>query len=202
MQSIGVLIKERWPEATYDLLPQGEKERRRCADEQCSTAIGSPYVSTPMMSLSFMIRSSSPSSLTSVPDHLPNSTRSPTLTPIGISLPASSRPPGPIAITSPCDGFSLAVSGMMMPPLVFSSASMRLTTTRSCSGRNLDLAMTFPLEGSVFRVWSTVESGSEYGRIRHRQGAKQLAILSNRALGVLIVHPGIWLDADPVKQPG
>src|SRR2546426_11852388 len=33
---------------------------------------------TPMTSLSFMIRSSSPSILTSVPDHLPNSTRSPT----------------------------------------------------------------------------------------------------------------------------
>ncbi len=32
---------------------------------------------TPMMSDSFMIRSSSPSSFTSVPDHLPNSTRSP-----------------------------------------------------------------------------------------------------------------------------
>ena len=32
-----------------------------------------------MMSDSFMIRSSSPSSLTSVPDHLPNSTRSPDL---------------------------------------------------------------------------------------------------------------------------
>ena len=44
--------------------------------------------STPMMSDSFMIRSSSPSSLISVPDHLPNSTRSPTLMSIGISLPA------------------------------------------------------------------------------------------------------------------
>ena len=41
-----------------------------------------------MMSLSFMIRSSTPSILTSVPDHLPNSTRSPTLTSIGMSLPA------------------------------------------------------------------------------------------------------------------
>jgi hypothetical protein len=28
------------------------------------------------------------------------------------------------------DGFSLAISGMMMPPADFSSASMRLTTTR------------------------------------------------------------------------
>ena len=32
---------------------------------------------------------------------------------------------------SPWEGFSLAVSGMMMPPADFSSASMRLTTTRS-----------------------------------------------------------------------
>jgi hypothetical protein len=86
---------------------------------------------TPMTSLSFMIRSSSPSILTSVPDHLPNSTRSPTLTSMGMSLPVSSRPPGPTAMTSPWEGFSLAVSGMMMPPAVFSSASMRLTTTRS-----------------------------------------------------------------------
>src|SRR6185437_11076097 len=96
---------------------------------------------TPMMSDSFMMRSSSPSILTSVPDHLPNSTRSPALTSIGMSLPASSRPPGPTATISPSCGFSLAVSGMMMPPLVFSSASIRLTTTRSCSGRNFSFAM-------------------------------------------------------------
>ena len=40
----------------------------------------------PMMSLSFMISRSSPSSLTSVPDHLPNSTRSPALTSSGDEL--------------------------------------------------------------------------------------------------------------------
>src|SRR5450759_3464332 len=45
-----------------------------------------------MMSLSFMIRYSRPSILTSVPDHLPNSTRSPVFRSIGMSLPASSRP--------------------------------------------------------------------------------------------------------------
>ena len=39
-----------------------------------------------MMSDSFMIRSSWPSILTSVPDHLPNSTRSPTLRSIGMIL--------------------------------------------------------------------------------------------------------------------
>ena len=43
-------------------------------------AVSALQAITPMMSDSFMIRSSSPSSLTSVPDHLPNSTRSPTLT--------------------------------------------------------------------------------------------------------------------------
>src|SRR3954465_9383683 len=86
---------------------------------------------TPMMSDSFMIRRSSPSSTTSVPDHLPNSTRSPVLTSIGMSLPLSSRPPGPTSITSPSVGFSLAVSGMMIPPADLSSASMRVTTTRS-----------------------------------------------------------------------
>src|SRR5262252_10613945 len=57
--------------------------------------------STSIKSLSFMIMYSTPSSLTSVPDHLPNSTRSPTLTSIGMSLPLSSRPPGPTAMTSP-----------------------------------------------------------------------------------------------------
>ena len=75
-----------------------------------------------MMSDSFMIRSSRPSSLTSVPDHLPNSTLSPTLTSSGVSLPFSSRPPGPTPTISPCCGFSFALSGMMMPPAVFSSA--------------------------------------------------------------------------------
>jgi hypothetical protein len=37
----------------------------------------------------------------------------------------------PTAITSPCEGFSFAVSGMIMPPVVFSSASIRSTTMRS-----------------------------------------------------------------------
>ena len=52
-------------------------------------------------------------------------------------MPFSSRPPGPTAMISPSWGFSLAVSGMMIPPLVFSSPSRRLTTTRSCKGRKL-----------------------------------------------------------------
>jgi hypothetical protein len=36
---------------------------------------------------------------------------------------------------------ALAVSGMMMPPLVLASASIRRTTTRSCSGRKLVLVI-------------------------------------------------------------
>src|SRR5262249_32030865 len=69
---------------------------------------------------------------------------SPVLTSGLMILPASSRPPGPTAMTSPCDGFSLAVSGMMIPPFDFSSASIRFTATRVCRGRNLVLAMRAP----------------------------------------------------------
>jgi hypothetical protein len=45
--------------------------------------------------------------------------------------------PEPTATISPSCGFSLALSGMMMPPAVFSSASTRRTSTRSCNGRNM-----------------------------------------------------------------
>src|SRR5262245_38006077 len=38
-------------------------------------------------------------------------------------------------MTSPSIGFSLAESGMMIPPFVFSSSFRRLTMTRSCRGR-------------------------------------------------------------------
>ena len=61
----------------------------------------------PRMSLSFMISRSSPSILTSVPDHLPNSTRSPAFTSSGMSLPLSSRAPGP-------DGDDLAFLGLFL----------------------------------------------------------------------------------------
>src|SRR6201991_134087 len=61
--------------------------------------------------------------------------RSPALTSSGVTLPDSSLLPAPAATTSPSCGFSLAESGMMMPPEVFSSASTRFTSTRSCRGR-------------------------------------------------------------------
>ena len=51
------------------------------------------------------------------------------------TLPSFETAPGPAATTSPSAGFSLAESGMMMPPLVFSSSATRLTSTRSWSGR-------------------------------------------------------------------
>jgi len=72
--------------------------------------------------------------LISVPAYLPISTRSPTLTSSGIRLPLSSRRPAPTATTLPSSGFSFAVSGMMMPPLTFSSASTLFTRMRSCRG--------------------------------------------------------------------
>src|SRR6185369_12929026 len=95
---------------------------------------GQPTI--PRMSLSFMMIRSSPSIFTSVPDHLPNRILSPAFTSSGVILPSSFFAPEPAAITSPSCGFSLAVSGMMMPPAVFSTPSMRRTSTRSWSGRN------------------------------------------------------------------
>ncbi len=114
-------------------------------------------------------------------------------------------PPGPTATTRPSWGFSLALSGMMMPPLVFSSASIRLTTTRSCRGRNWVLAMTVPFGGLVFRSGSGPvchpKVDGNTGLFDPTKG-RTTRTLSNRAFGVLIVRPGIWLDADPVKQRG
>src|SRR4051794_35158184 len=83
-----------------------------------------------------MIRRVSPSILTSVPLHLPYRTLSPALTSRAVTLPSSPRAPGPAATISPCCGFSLAVSGMMMPPAVLFSCSVGFTTTRSCKGLN------------------------------------------------------------------
>src|SRR2546422_6674438 len=62
-----------------------------------------------------MIRYSSPSTLMSLLEYLPNRMWSPTFTSTGTSLPSSSRLPCPTATTSASCGFSLAESGIMMP---------------------------------------------------------------------------------------
>ena len=74
--------------------------------------------------------------LTSVPDHLPNKTLSPTFTSMGIVLPSSVFAPPPIATTFPSWGFSCAVSGIIIPPAVFSLLSKTSIKTRSCNGLN------------------------------------------------------------------
>src|SRR5271165_394603 len=81
------------------------------------------------------------SSLTSVPPYLLTSTRSPTFTSKGWILPSSSFLPVPRAMTSASWGFSLAESGMMMPPRTCSLSSRCLTRTRSPIGLILTLAI-------------------------------------------------------------
>jgi uncharacterized protein Usg len=79
-------------------------------------------------------------------------------------LPFSSRAPGPTATTSPSIGFSLAVSGMMMPPLVLND--YRITTAeilywmpdhkhvlQSFVWQNLDLAPRFPALTKFLDFW-------------------------------------------------
>src|SRR5207244_4378605 len=100
---------------------------------------------TPRMSSSRIIRCSWPSILISVPAYFENSTRSPGLMSRARTFPSSRIFPFPTAMTSPSMGFSLAVSGMMIPPFVFSSSCTRLTITRSCKGRIF--MMIFSFEG-------------------------------------------------------
>src|SRR5438477_5336549 len=136
-----------------------------------------------MMSDSFMIMSSSPSSLISVPDHLPNSTRSPTLTSSGRISPSSERAPGPTATTSPSIGFSLAVSGMMMPPAVLPSSATRRTSTRSCSGRNfIESLLAKAVEATARSGHRGSGVGVEHGPVRrHDQVDCRSAVVSRES---------------------
>src|SRR6266851_3301027 len=86
-------------------------------------------------SSSRMIRYSLSSSFTSEPEYFPNRILSPAFTSSGIFLPSSVTLPLPTAITLASCGFSLAVSGMMIPPFLTSFSSSRSTRMRSCSGR-------------------------------------------------------------------
>src|SRR5262249_3634164 len=89
----------------------------------------------PRTSSSRRIRCSTPSTVISLPAYLPKRIRSPAFTSRGRTFPSSSTLPVPTATISPSTGFSFAVSGMMMPPLVFSSSLTRRTRMRSCRGR-------------------------------------------------------------------
>src|SRR5215204_7585713 len=89
------------------------------------------------MSSLLRILYSLPSSLISVPPYLLTSTRSPFLTSNGTFLPLSSVLPVPRATTMPSVGFSLAVSGMIMPPFFVSFSSAGSTRTRSPRGLRL-----------------------------------------------------------------
>ena len=68
-----------------------------------------------------------------VPAYLSVMTLSPGFTVMVTGLP-STMPPGPTAMTSATEGFSLAEPVRIIPPLVVSSASVIFKTTRSESG--------------------------------------------------------------------
>src|ERR1700730_10466550 len=109
--------------------------------EPASSFLAAP-VRIPSTSSSRMMMKSSPSSLISVPEYLPNRIRSPSFTARGNTLPSSLERPLPTEITSPSCGLSLALSGMMMPPRVVSASSTRRTRMRSWSGVNLAIVAT------------------------------------------------------------
>src|ERR1017187_4343663 len=95
------------------------------------------FLTMPRTSSSRMIRNSSPSILISVPEYLPKRTLSPALTSSGKTLPSSLDLPLPTEMTWPSWGFSLALSGMMIPPRIVSPSSRRRTRMRSWRGVNV-----------------------------------------------------------------
>ena len=74
---------------------------------------------TPMTSVSFMIRSSSPSILTSVPDHLPNRMRSPGLSSVGDELAA-------LVAAAGSDSDDLALLRLLLDGVGNDDAALRL----------------------------------------------------------------------------
>ena len=93
-----------------------------------------------------------------VPAYLSVMTLSPGFTVMDTGLP-STMPPGPTAMTSATEGFSLAEPVRMMPPLVVSSASVIFSTTRSESGVSFMVCSSlYPLKLNNFSV-STQNKG-------------------------------------------
>jgi len=92
----------------------------------------------PRMSSSRMMRYFSSSTFTSVPPYLEMRTLSPTLTVEGDDLAVVVLLAGAEAMTFASCGFSLAVSGMMMPPGLVLLPRCAATRTRSPSGLMFD----------------------------------------------------------------
>ena len=72
------------------------------------------------------------------------------LTPVASRMVAPARVAAPTATTLPSAGFSLAESGIMIPPAVFSSSSNLLTRIRSFNGR------IFMVSPPVYKMFSYV----------------------------------------------
>src|SRR2546423_14744477 len=89
---------------------------------------------TARISSELRILYSLPSSLISVPPYLLTRTRSPFVTSKGTFFPLSSVLPVPRATTGLSIGFSLAESGMIIPPFFVSFSSTGSTRTRSPRG--------------------------------------------------------------------
>src|SRR5580765_2937435 len=122
----------------------------------------SPSSMTARTSSSRMMRNSSPSSLISWPEYFPNRMRSPDLTSSGTRLPSSFDLPFPAAMTLPCWGFSLAESGMMIPPIFCSPSSMRETMMRSCNGLTFMLCTPSVMKRRPSERWHSVGATANY----------------------------------------
>src|SRR5258706_4517306 len=130
----------------------------------------------------------------SVPEYFPKRILSPTFTSRATLVPFSRILPLPTARTSPSWGFSLAESGMMMPPLAVSFSSMRRINRRSCSGRTFMAVRLLPIVMSASWLPLGGSRMSDLARPlrhadRHRHGSRfvlgVLDDLSHRTRGAV-----------------
>src|SRR5207244_7241066 len=99
----------------------------------------------------------------SVPAYLPKSILFPTATPTARRVPSSWSFPGPTARTLPSCGFSLAVSGIMIPPTFSSVVSRRFTSTLSCRGRNFMADLLCPEQCDKYYVMYPTLTADQHG---------------------------------------
>ena len=123
------------------------------------------------MSSSRRMTTSSPPTFISVPAYFPKRILSPFFTASLRSDPSSSNFPSPTASTFPSSGFSFADSGMMIPPLVFSSDLSLVASIRSYRGLSAIVVLLLTVFYGVLFIYKFVEHSlppsAQCGNLNH-----------------------------------
>src|SRR6266852_4096251 len=197
--------------AAIMLMPLSRLDRASSSNFSCfGIARVPPYSRMARTSSSRMIRYSLSSSFTSEPEYFPKRILSPALTSRGTFLPSSVTLPLPTATTLPSWGFSLAVSGMMIPPFLTSFSSSRSTRRRSCNGR-IFIGWVSPSDFGIRRApfimaldapkRLPIDSDEHDGLDPMRVGPPRRAMPRISCALLATRRPPLWLDAKAADSP-